>query len=301
MNPGRWWTYQRERFPVIGHGVLILVFSASAVGFSMVLRGAVGLPSLPVLAAAFATSFLAFLHLRIADEFKDFEEDSRFRPYRPVPRGLVTLRELGWVAVGGAVLQVAIAVALDPRLLGVLGVIWLYMAMMAREFFCRDWLKRRPVIYMVSHMFVMPLIDLYATACDWLVHVGRPPNGLWWFVLVSFLNGFVIEIGRKIRSPGDEEEGVETYSVLWGRRRAVGAWLAAIGLTFVAAICAAQRIDFVPQTAGTLGVAFIVAGAIAVRFLGRPASGKPFEIVAGLWTLALYVVLGVVPVMVRAF
>ena len=40
---------------------------------------------------AVVTSFLSFLQLRIADEFKDFDEDSRYRPYRPVPRGLVTL------------------------------------------------------------------------------------------------------------------------------------------------------------------------------------------------------------------
>ena len=45
------------------------------------------------------TSPVFFLQLRIADEFKDFAEDSRFRPYRPVPRGLVTLTELGWVGV----------------------------------------------------------------------------------------------------------------------------------------------------------------------------------------------------------
>ena len=60
---------------------------------------------------AFATAFLFFLQLRIADEFKDFEEDSRYRPYRPVPRGLVRLRELGWLGAAAACLQLATGAA----------------------------------------------------------------------------------------------------------------------------------------------------------------------------------------------
>ena len=39
----------------------------------------------------------------------DAEEDARFRPYRPVPRGLVTLRELGWIGALIAVVQFALA------------------------------------------------------------------------------------------------------------------------------------------------------------------------------------------------
>src|SRR5262249_44285353 len=70
----RWWTYQRERFPVFAHGALIAAFSFSAVSFSASLRGASRFPS-PGVAPAFITSFIFFLQLRIADEFKDSEED----------------------------------------------------------------------------------------------------------------------------------------------------------------------------------------------------------------------------------
>ena len=96
----RWWVYQRERFPLLGHGPLIAAFSFSALSFSTMLRGERQWPSPAAFLVAFATCFLFFLQLRLADEFKDFEEDSRYRPYRPVPRGLVTLRELAWVGVG---------------------------------------------------------------------------------------------------------------------------------------------------------------------------------------------------------
>src|SRR5579862_654956 len=112
----RWWTYQRERFPVVAHGVLILAFSSSAVCFSALLRGRVDLPPLLVVTVAFGTAFLFFLQLRIADEFKDFEEDSRYRPYRAVPRGLVSLRELGMLGVAAGVIQLLLGLVLDPSL-----------------------------------------------------------------------------------------------------------------------------------------------------------------------------------------
>src|SRR5690349_17994313 len=74
---GRWWVYQRERFPVVAHGVLILAFSLCAVCFSALLRGADHLPAWPVIVVAFCSSFFSFLHLRLADEFKDSDEDAR--------------------------------------------------------------------------------------------------------------------------------------------------------------------------------------------------------------------------------
>src|SRR4051794_28758158 len=79
----RLWIYQQERFPLLGHGLLIGAFSFSAVSFSCVLRGQAAFPSLGSILVAFGSCFFFFLQLRVADEFKDREEDARWRPYRP--------------------------------------------------------------------------------------------------------------------------------------------------------------------------------------------------------------------------
>ena len=63
-------------------------------------------------------------------------------------------------------------------------------------------------------MLILPLITLYATACEWHTASASLPNGLVWLLVASFFSGLVIEIGRKIRAPEDEEPGVETYSPL---------------------------------------------------------------------------------------
>ena len=112
----RFWIYQNERFPVIGHGILIAAFSFSAVSYSSLLRGQIEWPRLATVVVAFVSAFLFFLQLRLADEFKDFAEDAQFRPYRPVPRGLVSLRELGALWGLTLVVQLGLAWWLEPAL-----------------------------------------------------------------------------------------------------------------------------------------------------------------------------------------
>ena len=297
----RWWVYQRERFPVLAHGLLIAAFSFSAVFFSALLRGQTTVPAPASVVVAFVTAFLFFLQLRIADEFKDFEEDSRYRPYRPVPRGLVSLRELGALGALAALVQLGLALWLKPALALLLGLTWTYLALMSKEFFVGEWLKKRHVLYMVSHMAIIPLVDFYATACDWLPAEGAAPRGLFWFVAASYFNGIVIETGRKIRAPADEEHGVNTYSALWGRRNAVLVWCAALLGTAGCASAAAWRVDFLVPVVCVLGAMLAAAGFVAFRFLRDPVpgSGKRIETFSGIWTLLLYLSVGAVPLLWR--
>jgi 4-hydroxybenzoate polyprenyltransferase len=299
----RWWIYQRERFPVAAHTPIIGAFSLAAAGYSAVARGSGNIPSGRQIFVAFASSFLFFLQLRLADEFKDFEDDCLYRPYRPVPRGLITLRELGFVWAGGIVLQFLMALWLSIHLLPLLAGVWAYLLLMSREFFVRQWLKRHEIVYMISHMIIMPLIFLFASACDWIPNgFKRPPQGLVWMMLVNFFVGMVIEIGRKVRSPDDEEYGVETYSLLWGRGAALFAWLTVMTASAVVAYPAARSIQFTHIELALLPViaASIVAGIVFLKHSGR-GRGKWIEAISGAWALVLYLGLGVVPLALRCY
>ncbi len=299
----RWWIYQRERFPLLAHGPLVAAFSFSGVCYSMLLRGESGAPRPASVITAFVTSLLFFLQLRIADEYKDFEEDSRFRPYRAVPRGLVRLGELGAIGVAAGIVQIALALWLQPGMIPLLLPVWLYLALMCREFFVRRWLKAHPFTYMWTHMLIMPLIDLYVTSCDWRGATARPPDGLIWFLLVSFFNGIVLEIGRKLRAPADEEPGVETYSLLWGRQIAVAGWLCALVITALFAGLAATRIGFLFPVGCLLTTLLVLAALIALRFHRRPETkhAKAVEMFSGLWTLLMYLSLGAAPWLLRFY
>ncbi|MBD2459434.1 UbiA family prenyltransferase [Oscillatoria sp. FACHB-1407] len=316
----RWWVYQQERFPVIKNGLLIAIFSLSAVCYSVLLRERIFDPLLaqrsrPIWelegfslwqtvgsgVIAFLVVFLFFLQLRIADEFKDYEDDFRYRPYRPVPRGLVTLKELGRLAIAAAAIQLGLTIAVDPRLVLMLALVWGYMTLMTYEFFVPGWLKSHPPIYLISHMVIMPLIALYATACDWINGSWFAPPGVLWFLVVSFLGGIMLEIGRKIRAPKDEEKGVETYTALWGRQKAVMIWLGILWLLTLSTVIAAMHVRFTIPVILLMLLLLTIAVFVAWRFMVRPTtqSAKWVEQVSGVWSLVVYLSLGLLPLILR--
>lgn len=296
----RWWTYQKERFPLAVNGPLVAVFSLGALYHSALLRGAATLPGWRPALVAFLTALGFFLLLRIADEFKDAEKDAEYRPYRPVPRGLVSLRELGGLGIGTALLQLGLTLWLDPQVTLVLVGAWAYFGLMSVEFFAGDWLEKRLGLYMASHMVILPLIALTAMACDWAVAGTRPPEALGWFLAASYVNGLVLEIGRKTRAPDDEEEGVETYSKAWGRPVAVSLWILAIVAAGALSVAAALQVGAGGWTAVVLGTVALGALVLAVRFFRHPTSDRadPIELCSGVWLLASYGCMGLLPLLV---
>ena len=124
---------------------------------------------------------------------------------------------------------------------------------------------------------------------------------MFWFLLVSYLNGIVIEIGRKTRVPADEEYGVETYSTLWGTPGAVRVWLGAVVLTAVAAWQASSRIGTDAPTLVLLAALAVTCAIVARRFMrtATPGSGQWIEVMSGVWTILMYVGLGAAPLAIR--
>ena len=292
----RWWTYQKERFPIFQHGPLVAAFSSCAVSYSSMLTGEP--PVWQSFVVAFTTCLLFFLQLRIADEFKDAEEDATYRPYRAVPRGLVQLKELGFVFIAAALIQLALALLYSPELGIVLIIAWVYLALMSVEFFARDWLKARPITYLWTHMLIMPIVDFYATACHWIPSGQKPWMGLAFFLAASFWNGLVIEIGRKLRQPDGEEAGVPTYSKLWGLQKAAWVWFFCLLTTTIFASLAASLIDFTLPVIASLSL--ILLWALKVVIESKHTQAKTFELLSGVWTLILYLSLGIIPLIIHA-
>lgn len=292
----RLWTYQRERFPLAAYVPLIGISGVSAAAWSAAARGRPGLPPWPVLAVGLGTALAFFFLLRVADEHKDAHVDRQFRPELPVPRGLVSLAELrraGAAAALGAALANALVA---PRLLLALVPAVLWAGLMAREFFVAEWLRARSVAYLLSHMVVMPLLFAYLTGLDWLAPGAGPPPRLPLFLGLAFLNGILVEVGRKIRAPQTERPGVETYTKTWGLRAAPAAWLGTLALAAVLGALAAPA-GAAGATAAALAVLGLLTALPAIAFLRRPTAprGKRIEAAGGLWTLALYLVLAVTP------
>lgn len=231
----RWLTYQRERFPILRHGLLVALTSACVLAFSAHTRGQY--LNWTGIFPATVIGVLAFFQLRILDEFKDYEIDAQYRPERPVPRGLVSLNELRNLGIASALIQLILVVWLQVGILPILLACWGFMALMTVEFFVPDFLKKRPLLYLLSHQPIVPLLQILASAWAWTMPGHQiSASALIWLAIISFGAGITLEIGRKLRAPEQERIGVDTYTANWGIPNALLGWLAGASLAAFGAI-----------------------------------------------------------------
>lgn len=298
----RFYIYQKERFPFAGYIFMVGAFSFSAVSYSRICRGAVGFIEWPVFLAGIFNTLTLFLLLRIFDEFKDHEDDVKYRQYLPVPRGLISLKELFYVGAVVIVLQIIVNVYFPKMFIIYFGVI-AYLGLMGKEFFVAEWLKKHQFWYVTSHMFIIPLVDIYASGLDWLLAGVPAPIGLLYFFAVSYMNGIVLEIGRKIKPLEYEEEGVVSYTKLLGQKGAPLAWLACLLATLVFAILAAGYGGYGLQLFWVLLVLFVICASPAVVYLLMKTQtrkvAKWVEIASALWTFGMYLSLGGIPMLLK--
>ena len=302
--------YLNERFPLGKNSFFVLIFTLSGYIYTSLLYNSkimylftngvkIGIFQYKII-ALFIIIFMFFFQLRITDEFKDYEEDLKYRPYRPVQRGVISLKTLRKIGIATVIIQIMLAHVIDPEIIYFMIFVWIYMFLMAKEFFIKKWLTKRILIYALSHVVIMVFITLVIVeATQYIV----PKNIFDVFILqryrhnidfaliplfaLNYLNGIVLEIGRKMRRADEEEHGVQTYNKLWGRKKAVVVlsllfvieyFLVILGLAHTY-----EKYFFFGRL--TLLVILIVSIYFMIKFLKKDLSGKIVETVSGLWII----------------
>jgi 4-hydroxybenzoate polyprenyltransferase len=295
----RLWKYQKERFPLFVNVIAVSVFTFSAISYSRICRGAEGfVPWSTYLIGCFATFTLFFL-VRVFDEFKDRHDDAKFRSYLPVPRGLIRLSELRNLGIIIGIIQISVIACFQLPMLWLYALVIGFLCLMGVEFFVPEYLRKRQLLYIASHMIIIPLLDVYSSGLDWLLDGAEPHMGLAFFFAVSYMNGMVVEFGRKLRAPENEEEGVVSYTKLWGLKGGTLVWMLSMAVTLVLAVLAANYAGYGNEVMLILGVIFILCAFPGILFIRRPSKkiSKIAEATSGIWTVAMYLTLGAIPML----
>jgi len=299
----RFYIYQKERFPFLGHGLLVASFSFSAISYSRICRNAAGFVGLKIFFGGIFVTITLFFLVRIFDEFKDALDDAMYRGELPVPRGLISLRELAIIAIVIAILQIGVILLFFPQMLIIYFIVIGYLLLMGKEFFVPVWLKKHQFWYVTSHMFIIPLVDLYASGLDWKLAGVQPAKGLLFFFAVSYMNGVVLEIGRKIRSPELEARGVLTYSVMLGSNNAALLWIIILAFTLGLSIAASVFAGYGMAALIVLSCVFLLCSLPALIYFKHKSKfvSKAIEYASALWTIAMYLTLGGGPMITNLF
>ena len=312
--------YLNERFPIGKNSFFVLIFTLSGYIYTSLLYNSkimylftngvkITIFQYKII-ALFIIIFMFFFQLRITDEFKDYEEDLKYRAYRPVQRGIISLKALGKIGIATVITQIILAHVIDPEIIYFMIFVWIYMFLMAKEFFIKKWLTKRILIYALSHVVIMVFITLVIVeATQYIV----PKNIFDVFILqrykhnidfaliplfaLNYLNGIVLEIGRKTRKADEEEHGVQTYSKLWGRKKAVIilSLLFIIEYFFVILGLAHTYKQYFFFGGLTLLIILVVSIYFMVKFLKKNLSGKIVETMSGLWIIFSSMCMGLLP------
>jgi hypothetical protein len=206
----RFWVFQAERIPLLV--MFILIF---AIMFAIVRSS--HQTSISNLIIATCMGVLYLLQIRLSDEPKDFEHDSKYYPQRPVQRGLITLSELR--NTNNIIIIMFFVLALLTRSWTVFLLTCFqqgYAVLTRKEFFIREWLRAHFLMYQFSHYIQLLILD-------WLVlsvlNVQPISKKIMYFIFVILLIAMV-ESTRTIGNT-DDQNANDRYSNRLGINKAL--------------------------------------------------------------------------------
>lgn len=216
--------YIRERFPVIP--ALLFAFGYSAISIGIVSKGNpwvrnlnFTLVTLVLLSSVF---FFFLLRQRVVDEFRDAKHDLKNYPDRPVPRGLISKKELLLLGAFALFIEWTSVYILGTNSITPYVFIFIYSVLMAKEFFLSDWLNKHFTLYFLIHEVIFLLFAVFFVTAINPSFLSFNPSTL--FALIILVSAPVsIEIMRKFRPRHDKKRKVvaDTYSTVWGRNNAL--------------------------------------------------------------------------------
>jgi len=215
----RLYEFQKERLQLE-----VLIFTTSAVVLSSV---AVSLPLgenifnyLTEIIISFITLLLFMFHIRVLDEHKDYNFDSKYHKERPIQRGLISLKELLILDVIGLIIIFLLNAFFPIRAVIFLFIAFAYTLLAGNEFFMKKWIRKKFFLYnflnllqlLFLQFYLYSLIDPKFSFKEVLLTVH--------FVFVLFNVG-LLEFARKLKIKSQESEARDTYSSRLGMKKSV--------------------------------------------------------------------------------
>lgn len=187
-------TFIKERVPVVANLILALglIFSVGALNSTYLNVGD---------AFFIGMTLMAFIiELRFMDEIKDYEKDKVAHPDRPLPRGLVTPKQvMNLIYLTFFILTVCTGLSFvfyGTMAGGFLLTTLFWMVLMYKEFFMEKTLGKSPIIYAITHQVIIVPVCLFAISIPFSNLVFTHKSlGFCLLVLSSF---FTFEVGRKM-------------------------------------------------------------------------------------------------------
>lgn len=144
-------------------------------------------------AGYFCSAFIVFCFLaliQIADEHKDYKYDAVHHPERPVPSGVVTLRELRIAGLLLIIITAAVSLLFSAYLLIPLALALVYYILTFCSFFSKNWLHKHAGASIFLGCFISCFLDGYTVTAQWVSLLSV--SGIFHLVLFTLARLFAV-------------------------------------------------------------------------------------------------------------
>lgn len=207
------YAYQKERFPIVLLGLSLLPALLSS---SVVVSAPAGIYTTLL---ALAASIAYLLHIRIIDEYRDFDHDTAHHRERPIQTGVISRHDLRYVDIAALAVVLFVAFMSTPWASLIACVMLAYSYLAGKEFFLGERLRGHFFLYNAVNLGQMLLMQIFVYTLFSDLIPFQP------IVLLHFLfttsGTIVFEFVRKLKIPGDDGSGKDTYTWHLGFGRAV--------------------------------------------------------------------------------
>lgn len=165
--------------------------------------------------------FLFMLQLRMADEIKDFDKDSKAFPDRILSRGIIKLSTIRVILYSTIAIELLLSYSMGmTSLLWMIG-LQVWANLMAQEFFCKKFLDEQVALNLALHQLVLIPLAIYSALPFIADENVFAKITIYPALIFATLLYTVYELARKTWSADRENENADSYTRFWGIRGAV--------------------------------------------------------------------------------
>ena len=249
----KWTIFAKERFPLASHIPMVVLFVGTiAVYFAEEFTFKSLFP--------FIATFIFFFKLRLFDEIKDFELDKKINPQRPLPRGLLNVKNLEH--------GIILCIIAEVILFGIYGyfalllalITIMYSLLMYKEFFIGNYIRPHLTTYAISHTVITVPLSLTITQTLSNTSLFNQSLDIVYLSLANWCFFNIFEFGRKTFLKDEEREGVESYSKIF---KPFGAYLLVQTMSFLALF-----FIFYIEKSMSLAIKFLIVSNLILAVIG---------------------------------
>ena len=200
----KFYNYQKVRFPIV---ILSLSLLPAILSSIAVVEAN---PSIIKILIAFIALLIYLLHIRIIDEQRDFEHDNTHHKQRPLQTGKISLHELRAIDRYSTIIFFFLSIYIGFYA-GIIALIMLTFSYLAgNEFFIKEKIRPHFFIYNAINTLQTLIMQLFIYAF-FVSHIPLTHLVVFHFLFTG-IGTVIFELVRKIKIPGKDGTGKDTYS-----------------------------------------------------------------------------------------